>query len=546
MATGDWWKHGVVYQVYPRSFQDTNGDGIGDLPGITARLDHLNDGTPRSLGVDAIWISPFYPSPMRDFGYDVSDYCDVSAEYGTLADFDELLHEAHARSIRVIVDIVPNHTSSDHPWFVASRSGRDDPKRDWYVWRDPAPGGGPPNNWLSAFGRGRPAWTLDERTGQYYLHSFLPEQPDLNYWNPDVRFAMEDVFRFWLDRGVDGFRIDVANKVGFDPDLADNPPGWEDGLAARHDEDWPAVHEILRGFRRVLDRYDDRMAVGEIAFLDPKRVASYYGTAGDELHLAFNFSFLRCPWSAEAFRAATDTFESVLPGGAWPDYTLSNHDCPRARSRYDLGDGTSGLRRARVGALMLLTLRGTPFLYYGEEIGMRDGVIPPERIVDVDGRDPERTPMQWDASPNAGFTTGTPWLPVADGSAELNVDAERDDPGSLFAYVRGLIWWRRGSAALRWGSYRPLDGSPPGIFAYVRESGDERLLVGLNFTGETVSLDTSVASIGGMPTGLPPTGTIVLATDPERQGGRTSLRPLVLGPDEGLVIDVGEPPIRPG
>ena len=542
MATGDWWRHGVVYQIYPRSFADSNGDGIGDLPGITTRLDHLNDGTPASLGVDAIWLSPFYPSPMADFGYDVSDYCDVHPDFGTLADFDRLVAEAHARGIRVIIDLVPNHTSDQHLWFQESRSSRDNPKRHWYIWGDSRPDGSPPNNWSSAFRRVGSAWTFDPATEQWYLHSFLPQQPDLNWWNPELRQAMDGVMRFWLDRGVDGFRIDVVHRLSKDPELRDNPlvelddqddvdaPTLARILAMkkgrRFDEDWPEVHEILRIFRRTLDEYDDRMAVGEVYLLDPATVAQYYGEAGDELHLAFNFSFLWAAWKAEAFRAEADRWESLLPAGAWPDYTLSNHDVSRPASRYD--EGGNGQARARVAAMMLLTLRGTPFLYYGEELGMTDGQIPPERVVDVDGRDPERTPMQWDGSPGAGFTSGEPWLPVAASAARgVNVADQRDDPRSLLSLYRRLLWYRKGAAALRHGDYTSLD-APDGLWAYLREAGDERLLVVLNFAGRQRAFSPA--------DGLATEGRLELSTDPDRQAGAVSLRPLELGPDEGVVV----------
>ncbi len=493
-----WWREGVLYQIYPRSFADANGDGIGDLRGITARLDHLN-GRDDSLGVDGIWISPFYRSPMADFGYDVADYCDVDPSFGTLADFDELVAQAHARDIRVIVDLVPNHTSDQHAWFKESRSSRTNQKRDWYVWADPKPDGSPPNNWRSVFWkRQREAWTLDPATGQYYHHSFLPEQPDLNWWNPEVRQAFDEILRFWLDRGVDGFRIDVAHRMARDPDLRDNPEyGLADGEYLRdwtpetapRDQDWPEVHEILRGFRKILDAYDARMAIGEVFLLDPSRLVRYYGEHEDELHLAFNFSFLRAPWSAAAFREEVETFERLLPAGAWPDYTLNNHDNPRSVSRYAPdGDLDRGRKRARLAALMLLTLRGTPFLYAGEEIGMADGPVPPARVVDVAGRDPARTPMQWDATPGAGFTRGDPWLPINPEHAVVNVAGQRADASSMLSLHRELIAIRRASPALRRGPYRSLPGLPDDVFAYVREDGLERWLIGLNFSDSVVSV----------------------------------------------------------
>jgi alpha-glucosidase len=539
VATGDWWRHGVIYQIYPRSFADSGGDGVGDLQGIRSRLDHLSD-----LGVAAIWLSPFYPSPMVDFGYDVADYTDVDPLFGTLDDFDQLVAAAHARGIRVVVDLVPNHTSDRHPWFLESRSSRDSPKRDWYVWADSRPDGSPPNNWISSFPRAGRAWTFDQRTGQWYLHSFTPEQPDLNWWNPEVREAMDQVMRFWLDRGVDGFRVDVAHKMARDPELLDNPlvelgddAGDTSAVARavrlaklksveRRDEDWPEVHDILRRFRRTLDAYDDRMAVGEVYLLDLKKLARYYGSGQDEFHLAHNFVFLTQPWKAAAFRSVVDEFTGLLPPDAWPAWMLGDHDVSRIASRYD--EGGNGRARARVAAMLLLTLRGTPFVYAGDEIGMTDGEVPADRVVDVDGRDPERTPMQWDASPGAGFTSGDPWLPVGRGTATVNVAAQRDDPASMLALYRRLIRSRTGSAALRGGDYRSLPDAPEGCFAYLRAAGEERLLVALNFTGQPLEYRTGLGAEGGR---------LELATDPERAAGEeVGLRPLRLGPDEGVVV----------
>jgi alpha-glucosidase len=482
-SDGHWWRHGVVYQIYPRSFADSDGDGVGDLAGITSRLDHLNDGTPGSLGVDAIWLSPFYPSPMADFGYDVADYTDVDPVFGTLDDFDRLVAEAHARGIRVVVDLVPNHTSDRHPWFLESRSSRDNPRRDWYVWADPRPDGGPPNNWTSSF----------PRAGRAELRD-----------NPLVE----------LD----------------DEDLGEAPEARSRRLAKlksvpRGDEDWPEVHEILRRFRRTLDSYDDRMAVGEVYLLDLVRLARYYGSGQDEFHLAHNFVFQAQPWKAEAFRAVVDEFSGLLPRGAWPAWMLSNHDVSRIASRYD--EGGNGQARARVAAMLLLTLRGTPFLYMGDEIGQADGEIPPDRVVDVDGRDPERTPVQWDASPGAGFTTGEPWLPVGPEAPRVNAAAERDDPASMLSLYRRLVWYRKGSPALHGGEYRSLPDAPGGCYAYVRTVADERLLVALNFTGQ--ELDYQV--------GEQDRGRLELSTDPARPAGEElSLRPLRLGPDEGVVV----------
>ncbi|HZA85241.1 MAG TPA: alpha-amylase family glycosyl hydrolase, partial [Actinomycetes bacterium] len=386
------------------------------------------------------------------------------------------------------------------------------------------------------------AWTFDEATGQFYLHSFTPQQPDLNWWNPEVREAMDQVMRFWLDRGVDGFRVDVAHKMARDPELRDNPlvelddEDLGESLEARarrlgklmsvprHDEDWPEVHEILRRFRRTLDSYDDRMAVGEVFLLNLERLAAYYGSGQDEFHLAHNFVFLTQPWKAEAIRSVVDEFIGLLPADAWPAWMLGDHDISRIASRYD--EGGNGPARARVAAMMLLTLRGTPFIYMGDEIGQADGEVPPDRMVDVDGRDPERTPMQWDGSPGAGFSTAEPWLPVGPQAARVNVAAERDDPASMLSLHRRLIWYRKGSAALRGGDYRSLPDAPGGCYAYLRTTGDERLLVALNFSSEPLEY---------RPEG-PAAGHLEHSTDPARAEGPLSLRPLHLGPDEGVIV----------
>ena len=516
-----WWREGVFYQVYPRSYQDSNGDGVGDLRGITARLGHLNDGTPDSLGVGAVWLSPFYRSPMADFGYDVADYCDVDPRFGTMRDFDELLGQAHERGIRVIIDLVPNHTSDQHPWFVESRSSRDSAKRDWYVWSDPKPDGSPPNNWRSVFERVGPAWTLDPATRQYYLHLFLPEQPDLNWWNHEVRDGIDEVMRFWLDRGVDGFRIDVASALLHDPGLREEAPT----KAGRRR--WPRswglreVHEIHRHWRRLLDSYGDRMAVGEVTNDPARGLVRYYGS-GDELHLSFYFHFMQQPWRAAAFARAVREFEAARPAGTSPNYTLSKHDRSRHTSRY-------GLARAPLAAMMLLTLRGTPFLYYGEEIGMTDVPIPPERVVDVDGRDPERTPMQWEPGVGAGFTTGEPWLPLAADADRVNAAVQRADPASIFSLYRRLVWYRNGSPALRRGEYRALR-SPRHVLAFLRTAPEETLLVALNFAEREVRLRRDHL------TDLPERGQLELSTDPTRPPAPLALRQLSLGPNEGVVV----------
>jgi alpha-glucosidase len=534
----DWWREAVFYEIYVRSFQDSTDDGVGDLPGIIHRLDYLNDGTPRSLGVDALWLTPINPSPLFDFGYDISDYCDVDLLLGTLGDLDLLLAEAHRRGIRVILDLVPNHSSHLHPWFQASRQSRTDPHRDWYSWRNPAPDGGYPNNWASSFGG--PAWTFDARTEQYYLHSFLPEQPDLDHHHPGVQQAIENVIRFWLERGVDGFRVDVVHKLLKHPDLPDNQPAPPEAAdAARHcgdqqqvyDEDRPEVHDLLRRWRRLLRAYGDRMMVGEVYLFDPARVAAYYGSGDDELPLAFNLAFMWSPWDAAAFRREVDRIEALLPRGAQPTYVLSSHDAPRHRSRFD--DPVWGAARARLAALMLLTLRGTPFLYYGEEIGMRDGLIPSGRVRDPLGkrcpavnRDPARTPMQWTGEPGAGFTTAADaWLPISEDAAHCNVAAQDADADSLLNFYRRALWYRRGSVALRRGSYRALNG-PADSFLYVREDADERRVVALNFSAERRTC--ALAESGE--------GVVELSTRPGTTPRRVRLDRCELGPVEGIVV----------
>ena len=499
-----WWRGAVFYHIYPASFADSGSDGFGDLAGIAYRLDHLA-GASHSLGVDALWLSPFYRSPMVDFGYDVADHCAVDPRFGTLADFDALLAAAHARHLRLIVDFVPNHTSDQHPWFRESRSSRTSSRRDWYVWADPRPNGSPPNNWLSAFPRSGAAWTLDDASGQYYLHSYTPQQPDLNWRNPAVQDAMRDVLRFWLDRGVDGFRVDAPHRLMKDPDLRDNPPEvanlrLDEALldTARHRNiDHPDVHGIVRSLRATVDAYPDRVLLGEIGIRHPERWARYYGLADhDGMQLAFNFAFWGCPWSARAFREVVERTERIVPPWAWPTYALSNHDIPRASTRY-------GEARMRLAAMMLLTLRGTPFLYYGEEIGMQDVPVPPPQARDPDGRDPCRTPMQWDGGHGAGFTRSSPWLPVASPPVP-NVAAECCDPASLLTLYRALLRLRACCRPLREGSYHPVGVDDP-VFAFERRAAGERVLVALNFGAEP-------ADVGAL---VPDTAVRLLSTAPE-------------------------------
>ncbi|HEY2592077.1 MAG TPA: alpha-amylase family glycosyl hydrolase, partial [Steroidobacteraceae bacterium] len=373
--TAPWWRRGVLYHIYPRSFMDTNGDGIGDLRGIASRLDYLCE-----LGVDALWLSPIYPSPMADFGYDVGDYTSIDPVFGTLEDFDALLAEAHHRGLKLVLDFVPNHTSECHPWFLESRASRASPRRDWYIWRDPASDGGPPNNWLSSFGGS--AWRLDPGTAQYYYHAFLEAQPDLNWRNPRVRAAMHDVLRFWLDRGVDGFRVDVLWHLIKDAQFRDNPPNPE----YRHGEpphaqqvmlysaDRPEIHEVVAELRRIVDEYDERVLIGEI-YLPIERLVAYYGADLRGAHLPFNFQLIETVWDARGIARMIDQYEAAVPARAWPNWVLGNHDKPRIATRV-------GVPQARVAAMLLLTLRGMPTMYYGDELGMRNVPIPPELVQD--------------------------------------------------------------------------------------------------------------------------------------------------------------------
>jgi|CXWL01.1.fsa_nt_gi alpha-glucosidase len=496
-----WWKHGIVYQIYPRSFQDSDGDGIGDLQGVIDRLDYLNDGTPNSLGIDAIWFSPTFPSPMADFGYDVADYEDVHPDFGDLATMDRLIAEAHKRGIRIILDFVPNHSSSENPWFLESRSSTDSAKRDWYIWREPGPAGEPPNNWIAVFGGS--AWEWDQKTQQYYLHMFLKEQPDLNWRNPEVEQRMHDVLRFWLRRGVDGFRIDVIDRIVKDPELRDNPPspdrrwvtiGGQTALQLHtQDQDWPDIIDYIRRIRTVVDEFPDRMTVGEV-FGTPENIVRYYGGESlDALHLGFNFPFVRLNarrWSAERARRYVDAFEAALPEGGWPNWVLGNHDNARIATR--LGGGSLGVARSRVAAMLLLTLRGTPFIYYGEELGMENVDVPEDRLQDParlygPGRDGERTPMPW--SPEGGFasaaSTAEPWLPYGDLS--VNAADQASDPNSMLSFHRRLAWLRRGSRALTFGAYAAIEDAPQGIFAYTRTDSEDRLLVVLNFLDSAIT-----------------------------------------------------------
>ena len=534
-ATYLWWQRGIIYQVYPRSFMDSNGDGVGDLRGLISRLDYL-----RGLGVDAVWLSPIFPSPMKDFGYDVSDYTGIHPLFGTLEDFDLLIREAHAQKIKLVLDFVPNHTSDQHPWFIESRSSRDNPKRDWYIWRDPALGGGPPNNWLSNFGGS--AWEYDPKTEQYYYHAFLREQPDLNWRNSQVIEAMLNVLRFWLERGVDGFRVDVLWHLIKDEQFRDNPvnPDWREGadpyqrLLELHTTDQAEVHAVVTRMRRLVDQYQDRVLIGEI-YLPVERLVQYYGVNLSGVHVPFNFQLLLAKWHARDIARIISQYEAALPKGGWPNWVLGNHDRPRIVSRV-------GSKQARVAAMLLLTLRGTPTLYYGDEIGMHDVEIPPEKVQDPFeknvpgrglGRDPQRTPMQWSAAKNAGFTAGKPWLPIAEDYAQINVEAERDDPFSILSLYMQLINVRRGEPALEVGELERIDTAGD-LLTYIRRDGESAFLVALNFGSEPQVIDIS-AKAGG--------GRITLSTGLDRAG--ESVRGILhIHPDEGLLLRVTtQPPV---
>jgi alpha-glucosidase len=517
-----WWQRGVVYQIYPRSFRDSNGDGTGDLRGILQRLDYC-----ASLGIDALWLSPIFPSPMADFGYDISDYTNIHCMFGTLELFDELVRESKNRGLRLILDYVPNHTSDQHPWFQESRSSRDNPKRDWYLWRDPKPDGGPPNNWLSNFGGS--GWEFDARTGQYYYHAFLKQQPDLNWRNAEVCAAMHEVLRFWLRRGVAGFRVDVLWNLIKDDQWRDNPPNpdYRPGQNPQHSQiplyttDRPEVQEVVAGLRRVTDEFDDRVLIGEI-YLPVERLVAYYGVNLDGVQLPFNFQLLQAAWNARGLARLIDEYEGKLPAGGWPNWVLGNHDNPRIASRV-------GVNQARVAAMLLLTLRGTPTMYYGDELGMSNVPIPADRVQDPFeknvpglglGRDPCRTPMQWDGTENAGFSTTEPWLPVSADYSVVNVLSEEADPQSILTLYRRLLALRRAHPALSVGKYEPVTTTGQ-LLGFIREARGERFFVVLNLAEEPCELSVE--------------GRIVLSTYLDRED---CVRTVGLRANEGVVVQL--------
>lgn len=527
----NWWQMGIIYQIYPRSFQDSNQDGVGDIRGIIQRLPYLVE-----LGVDAIWLSPIFTSPMVDFGYDIADYVDVDPLFGSLADLDSLIEAAHRNQLKIILDLVPNHTSDQHSWFIESKASRDHSKRDWYIWRDPAPDGTSPNNWLSEFGGS--GWEFDPNTGQYYYHTFLSAQPDLNWRNPAVRNAMHEVMRFWLRRGVDGFRVDAVWYLMKDDQFRDNPPNPayrpgglpRDALIPLYTADLPEVHAAISGMRRILDEFPNRVLLGEI-YLPIERLVAYYGRDLDGVHFPYNFALLTANWDARTIAKLIEEYEAALPPGGWPNWVLGNHDRPRLASRI-------GPDHARGAAMLLMTLRGRPTVYYGDEIGMQQVAITAEKVQDPFeknvpgigiGRDGCRTPMQWDASKFAGFSAVEPWLPISDNFREENVTSSRDDKGSLYWLYRRLIDLRRSQLVLSLGAFRPVAASGD-LLLFFRELRDDRVLIALNMGFEPIAVSFAEERFFGC---------VLLSSFADRDGeevrGSIDLRG-----NEGLIIGVSK------
>jgi alpha-glucosidase len=523
-----WWQHAVFYEIYPRSFADSNGDGIGDLNGINSKLDYLKD-----LGVDAIWITPCFPSPQVDFGYDVSDYENIDPIYGTLADFDHLESNAKKHGIRIILDFVINHTSDQHKWFLDSRSSRTAARRDWYIWRDGKASGQPPNNWNSTFGGS--AWTFDAKTGQFYYHYFYPQQPDLNWRNPAVHDAMMNVSRWWYKRGVAGFRLDAVDSLFEDPQLRDNPvlPGVNQYGDANEDNKYnaklPEVHDVLRDLRKVADE-SGAVLIGETWTKDVTELRQYYGEHSNELQMPMDLMFSELKFAAPIFRQHIATVNS---SGGWPVYVISNHDIVRSYHRY--GDGTHNDAIAKIMAALYLTLRGTPIMYYGEELGMENN--DPVRREDVKdpkgrlgwpqdmGRDGERTPMQWNDSPNAGFTAGTPWLPVPASYKTHNVESELNESSSILNLYRGVLALRHSNRALLDGDYLALNENDANVLSYLRRYQNEAVLVILNMSGQPQQ-----ASFDLTPQGFPVRTAHTLITTMDQDSKDISLPHVALQP----------------
>lgn len=533
-----WWKTSIIYQIYPLSFKDTNNDGKGDLRGIIEKLDYLNDGTEKSLGVDAIWLSPIYKSPMTEGGYDVSDYLKIDYVFGSEEDFDELISKAHERSMRVLMDFVPNHTSIEHPWFKEARSSRDNPKRDWYIWKDPKPDGSPPNNWLSVFGG--PAWSFDAKMGQYYLHSFLPEQPELNWRNTEVINEMQKVLEFWMKRGVDGFRTDALYLLIEDDEFRDEPPNPDykpgkdnpyDSLLHIYTNVQPDIVPSITKFCTVLGKEKGKLMIGEMDILSPDELLKFQRVCTEELYLPFNFNLIKLEWNARAYREFIDRYDGQLGEGNWPNYVLGNHDQKRVASRI-------GKDVAKVAAMLQLTLRGTPFIYYGEEIGMENTPISGDQVKDPWeknvpglglGRDPERTPMQWSKNKFAGFSESKPWLPVNPNYKTVNVEEEEKESKSMFSLYKKLIWYRRESTPLLHGSYSSLDSGAEKVFAFIRTKGDKSVLIVLNFSNSEEKLSLKVEKKKAI---------LILSTYMDKEGEEIDLTDFSLRPNEGRLFEL--------
>lgn len=499
-AQAPWWREAIIYQVYPRSFRDTNGDGVGDLAGITEKLDYI-----ASLGVNIVWLSPFFKSPMKDFGYDISDYCDVDPLFGTLADFDKLVARAHSLGLKIMIDQVMSHTAEAHPWFVESRKSRDNPKADWYVWADPLPDGNPPNNWLSVFGGS--SWQWDSRRRQYYLHNFLASQPDMNFHNPDVQQAHLDNLRFWLERGVDGVRMDACNFHFHDRQLRSNPAATKRdtatvtdvnpyGMQAHvHDKTQPENIEFLRRLRALLDEYG-AVSIGEVGADDALAVMADYTEGGDKLHMAYSFNLLTPQFSAAHIRQQVEDFEARVKGG-WASWSVGNHDAVRVMTRWGGPDATPAF--AKLILAMQLSLKGTPCLYQGDELALVEADVPYELLQDpygitfwpeFKGRDGCRTPIPWTADkPNAGFTTGTPWLPVAEPHLANAVSLQEQAPDSALNFARRFIAWRSKQPQLTRGTISFFDAPEP-VLALRRElDGEPAVLAAFNLGTQEVSFD---------------------------------------------------------
>jgi len=535
-SSDHWFRNTVLYQIYPRSFFDSSGDGVGDLRGITQKLRYLN-GDDDSLGVGAIWLSPFYPSPMKDFGYDITNHCDVDPLFGNLDDFSQLLAEAHKRGIKVLIDFIPNHTSNQHPWFKESKKSKDNPRRSWYTWRDPAPDGGPPNNWISVFGGS--AWELDDYSGQYYLHSYLREQPDLNWENAGVREAMRQIMRFWLELGVDGFRVDAVYSISKDVSLRDDPinkayiagtnPYYQQ--IHRNSKEGTKLYEYMGLMTKVLQEYSDRFMVFEASANLYRRSVSYlnlYEHVDPSVSAPFNFEGIHSKWDAKAFKEFIDRFQANMHPSYIPIYCMGNHDQHRLATRI-------GEKQARASALMQFSLPGMPVIYYGDELGMTDGDIGPEDVHDTFelqvpgqgfGRDPERTPMQWDDSENAGFSKVKPWLPVSQNYERLNLNSEMLDPGSFFNLYKQLLALRQKFEVLRHGSYQSIDVYDEDIFCFERRTQKECMITLINFCDDEVTVVHDILK-----------GEIIISTHPETTMKKVN-KSVKLLPNEAIILKV--------